>query len=105
MPKELEIIKLRDLLIKHNIAHEYEDEMTNKGDFMFGLGARKHIEIYEGETRVISVIYGEGTYGYRNGLLEIMGLLTPDEEENDSVVGYLTAANVFNRIRKYYTLI
>lgn len=104
MPKELEIIKLRNLLLKNNIEHEYEVEMKTHGDVMFGLGTRQHIAIYEGENRVISVIYGRGTFGYNMGLLEIMGLLTEDEEEIDSVVGYLSAENVFNRIKKYYTL-
>lgn len=31
-----------------------------------------------------------------------MGLLTPDEEEYDSVLGYLTAEDVFERIRKHH---
>ena len=49
-----------------------------------------------------SVIYGYGSYGYDNGLLEIMGLLTPEELEYDSVCGYLTAEDVFQRIDKHY---
>lgn len=49
-----------------------------------------------------SVIFGNGTYGYEKGLLEIMGLLTDDELEYDSVVGYLTAKDVFDRISKHY---
>lgn len=31
-----------------------------------------------------------------------MGLLTPDEEEYDSVLGYLTAEDVFERIRRHH---
>lgn len=49
-----------------------------------------------------SVIYGYGSYGFNNGTLEIMGLLTPEEEEYDQVVGYLTAEEVFERISKHY---
>ena len=50
---------------------------------------------------VCSVIYG---YGKEKGLLEIQGLMTNEEyeRENDSVLGYLTAENVFNRIKKHW---
>lgn len=43
-----------------------------------------------------------GSYGKDEDKLEIMGLLTPDEEEHDSVLGYLTAEDVFERIRKHH---
>jgi hypothetical protein len=43
-----------------------------------------------------------GSYGNSCDELEIMGLLTPEEVEYDSVVGYLTAEDVFERIRKHY---
>ena len=50
---------------------------------------------------VCSVIYG---YGSEKGLLEISGLMTDEEyeKENDSVLGYLTAENVFARIKKHW---
>ena len=31
-----------------------------------------------------------------------MGLLTDEESERDSVVGWLSAKNVFERIKKHY---
>ena len=56
------------------------------------------------ESRWISVIQGFGTYGAENDRLEIMGGLTPWERfecgDDMSVIGYLTARNVFNRIKK-----
>ncbi|MCR4848144.1 MAG: hypothetical protein K5920_04755 [Bacteroidales bacterium] len=50
---------------------------------------------------VCSVIYG---YGKEKGLLEICGLMTEEEYEkvNDSVLGYLTAEDVFARIKKHW---
>ena len=48
--------------------------------------------------RICSVIEGYTSYGGDDDLLEIMGLLTPDELEHDRVVGYLTADEVFSRI-------
>lgn len=52
--------------------------------------------------RIVSVIEGPGTYGGCDDLLEIRGLLTPEEEQADSVAGYLTAKNVFERIQKHW---
>ena len=51
---------------------------------------------------VMDAIEHYGSYGKDEDKLEIMGLLTPDEEEYDSVLGYLTAEDVFERIRKHY---
>lgn len=50
---------------------------------------------------VCSVIYG---YGKEQGLLEISGLMTKEEyeEQQDTVLGHLTADNVFNRIKKHW---
>lgn len=47
---------------------------------------------------ICSAIWGTCSYGYDHGLIEIMGLLTPEEEEYDEVVGYLTPEDVFFRI-------
>lgn len=49
-----------------------------------------------------SAIEFKGSYGAEEDLIEIMGLLTPEEEECDSVLGYLTAENVFDRIYKHW---
>lgn len=44
----------------------------------------------------------ESSYGNRQDRIEIMGLLTPEEACEDDVAGYLTAENVFERIKKHY---
>lgn len=43
-------------------------------------------------------------YGSEEGLLEIQGLMTPEEIEKEKgyVLGYLTAENVFERIKNHY---
>lgn len=56
----------------------------------------------DGENRVCSIILHSGSYGRGEGLLEIMGLLKPDEEACDDVVGYLTAEDVFERIKAHH---
>ena len=51
---------------------------------------------------IMDAIEHFGSYGVENDKLEIMGLLTPNEENFDSVLGYLTAENVFERIKAHY---
>lgn len=56
----------------------------------------------DGEKRVMDAIEHFGSYGNEQDLLEIMGLLTPEEEEQDSVLGHLTAEEVCSRIEKHW---
>lgn len=52
--------------------------------------------------KYIDVIEYFGSYGQENDLLEIMGGLTIEERENDIVLGYLTAEEVFKRFKYCY---
>ena len=54
------------------------------------------------ETVVCSVIEHAFSYGNQVDRLEIMGLLTKEELEHDSVKGWMTAKAVFARIYKHY---
>lgn len=54
------------------------------------------------ENEVCSVIQGKGSYGNAANLLEIRGLLTAKEGNNNSVLGWLTAENVFDRIKNHW---
>lgn len=54
------------------------------------------------ENCVCSVVCHDYSYGHQDGLLEIMGLLTEEEEEFDSVKGWLDADEVFKRISRHY---
>ena len=51
------------------------------------------------ENCVCDAICHSFSYGHEQGLLEIMGLT---EDEDDDVEGYLTAKEVFKRIKKHY---
>ena len=52
--------------------------------------------------RVMDAIEHYGSYGSESDLLEIMGLLTPEEREHDSVLGCLSAKDVFKRIERHW---
>ena len=87
----MEIEKLHKMLTDAGIEHEWHNHIVS--------GYQIIMYKKDGE-RLISAIEGYGTYGYKADLIEIMGLLTPEEEEHDSVVGWLTAEEVFRRIKE-----
>ena len=88
-----EFNKLVKLLDEANIPYERND--SHNPD-LYRIHYPKHQHL------VCSCIFGRGTYGSYEGLLEIMGLLTMEESEHGCVVGSLTAENVFERIRKHW---
>ena len=123
MGKYTEIFKLKEMLelaeIPYLFIDKYKEEkiLMNKNNYLKMLEHYQILiyddmrdmmhegELYpilEEEKRVISIIQGYGTYGSNVDLLEIMGLLTEEEEKEGSVVGYLSAENVFDRIEKFY---
>lgn len=104
-----EIFKLHKMLEKAEIQHEFFDCST-KGfitERVFYHLLYPSVEDYDRvmdinsdySNEVCSVIEGDTTFGNEKDLLEIRGLLTPEEERHDSVCGYLTAENVFERIK------
>lgn len=48
------------------------------------------------------VIEHWGSYGHEDDLLEIMGLYTEEECGGDSVKGYLTAQEIFDKFQKVH---
>lgn len=94
----LEILKLKALLDDNEIEYEYQ--VRDNPIKMNGCDKHRQITISQNGEKIISVIQGFGTYGNEENLLEIMGLLTKEEEKIDNVVGYLTAENVLERIIK-----
>lgn len=110
------------MLTEAGIPHEWIDRTTPaRRMYSYDWGGRRvqpkwgyQVIVYEANgDRLVSAIEGYGTYGFGNithgmdgsderdgDLIEIMGLLTPEEEEDSSVVGYLTAEEVFRRIKE-----
>ena len=89
-----EILKLREMLVTTKITHA----VARRADgWQIG-----YPELPPHGNCICSVIQHFGSYGKDNDLLEIMGLLTPEEEENDSVLGWLTAEDVFGRIKAHW---
>lgn len=86
-----EIIRLRTMLKTAGIPHHFRDTFDG---YQICYPEERHM--------VCSVIEHFGSYGHDKDLLEIMGLLTPEEEEYDSVKGYLTAKEVFKRIERHH---
>ena len=116
----MEIEKLHNMLTEAGIEHEWRDRTPDGWNKMCRKYPRIfesnrvwgwHIIVYkENGDRLVSAIEGWGTYGYsseddclfgpKSDLIEIMGLLTPEEKEHNSVVGWLTAEEVFRRIKE-----
>lgn len=94
LPEELdnfykEILKLQNMLADAGIPHEIYRRLDGWQI------------VYPSEKRCkCSVIEHYGSYGHMRDLLEIMGLLTKAEKKHDSVLGWMKAEDVFERIRK-----
>lgn len=54
----------------------------------------------DGKNRVMDAIEHFGSYGQEQDKIEIMGLLTPEEKEENSVLGHLSAEEVCARIER-----
>jgi len=96
--KYTEIFKLKEKLDTIGLEHEFNDHSNTLVEY-------EHYQIVlldEKSNRIVSVVQGNYTYGSDDNKLEIMGLLTPEEEEYDSVVGWLSADEVYERIMNYY---
>ena len=88
-----EILKLKNMLEKAEIPFEFSEIFSGY-----------HITYPGNKFRICSVIEHDYSYGREKDLLEIQGLLTKKEykETQDTVIGYLTAENVFQRIEKHW---
>lgn len=88
--KYTEILKLDKMLTEAQITHTLER-------FLDGW----QVVYPNEETRVADAVEHCGSYGHEKNLLEIMGLIKP-EETWDTVLGWLTAEDVFRRFSEHY---
>ena len=89
MNKYKEILRLKGMLEKAKIPFEFSE--------LFG---GYHITHPINKFRICSVVEHDRSYGSEQDLLEIKGLLTENEKKYDYVLGYRSAEEVFNRIKK-----
>ena len=88
-----ELDKLEQYLKENNIDYLRIDENTDTW-------GRHQIIVYDNQKEVAwDAICQKGSYGYEQGLLEIYGNIVT-EEDDDSVVGWLTAEDVISRINR-----
>lgn len=100
--KYKEIFKLKEMLEKEKIPFDFFEMDAGVRDFMPDW-EHWHLNYPSRAHTIISAIEGFGTYGEQDDKLEIMGGLTPKEEASgDPVIGWLTAEDVFNRIKNHY---
>lgn len=92
-----ELDKLEEYLKNNNIPYTRvdEDDLGNKWK------GRHQIMVPDAYPNAEwDAICHLGSYGYEDGLLEIMGDLVDEEKDGDCVVGYLTAEDVVKRIEE-----
>ncbi len=86
-----ELVKLASLLTNANIPFEFNSIFSKDDQICYPNKDKK----------ICDAVCHEFSYGYEEGLLEIMGLV--DEEiTEDTVEGWLTAEEVFERIKADY---
>ena len=90
-----EIFKLKSMLEETHIPFEWIVHKDFRNGYQICYPEKD-------EKRVCSVIEHSFSYGSQEDLLEIQGLLTADEEKCDSVLGNLTADDVFQRILSHW---
>lgn len=84
-----ELDKLEQYLKDHDIPYERIDKYTNPVD-------QHQIAVPGFLNREWDAVCHLGSYGYENGLLEIMGSIS----RSDDVEGWLTAEDVIERIEE-----
>ena len=82
-----EIKVLHEMLVEIDIPHTFEQMF---GGYQIRLNAN------------VDAVEHDGSYGRNQDLIEIMGGLTKEENEDESVLGYLTAKEVFKRFKYCY---
>lgn len=97
-----ELDRLQEYLIARRITHDRVDEEESIDEAGRVLVSDRH-EIYvpeEGEECRWIAVCQRGSYGWKQGLIEIYGEIVMPED-GDSVAGNLTAADVIKRMEAH----
>lgn len=117
-----EIFRLKKMLEEANIPFKFTDDLFNTKSIHIELRQQIQdailrqqiqdaikdqypaysIQIIKNGKVLCDAVEHTLSYGNKEDLLEIMGGLTEEEQENDSVLGYLTAKEVFKRFKYCY---
>ena len=94
MRQEMELDKLEKFLQEN--GYQYE-RIERSG----GIGEDRHqIVVFDEEGKeLFDAICQRGSFGYEEGLLEVMGNIVNEEEIGDRVEGSLTAEEIIRRIK------
>lgn len=92
-----ELDKLEEYLKARGCEYERYDDDTLWGDYSLN---RHQIIVYHDGDRSWDAICQAGSFGYKEGLLEIYGDIVWYDIDGDSVRGWLTAQDVINRIER-----
>ena len=103
MPYKSELDKLEGYLRKNNIDYERIEEpnVINIDGYECDYG-RHQIIVYNTKNKILfDAICQRGSYGFEDGLLEVMGSAVVDRaKDGDSVAGWLTAEQVIERFER-----
>ena len=108
-----EILKLKTMLEKANIPFEFTDDFFNTKsipievkqqiqDLIKDQYPAYNIMICKNGKHLCDAIQNTLSYGNKQDKIEIGGALTVEESEKDTVLGYLTAEEVFKRFKYCY---
>lgn len=103
-----ELDKLEQYLRENRIKYERIDDdgevakemMIRSGmEYPDGYGERHQIIVYDDKGKQVwDAICHWGSYGYEQGLLEVMGDPVVRNSDGDSVCGWLTAQDIIDRL-------
>lgn len=98
------ILKLKQMLDEAGIPYQsFDDDFFGEKQRKGAFADSMYYPAYSLRlNKDIDVIQHFGSYGNEEDLLEIMGALTEEEQEEDSVLGGLTAEEVFERFKYCY---
>ena len=97
-----ELNKLEEYLQEHEIKYSRfdQDEVLTEDGFIDKM-MRHQLVVLDKNGRVLwDAICHKGSYGYEQGLLEVMGSTVVLPSDGDSVAGFLTAQDVIDRLER-----